>query len=101
MIRRTKRVITLLLALWLSLSIAIAAGQQTRFIITKPTLISFFLDYTDEQVEAAKGGINEALSDFVFYLPPAEDKLTDAGVEVHAVFKVKSSGEVGTTMARY
>jgi hypothetical protein len=53
-------------------------------------LISFFLDYTDAQVEAGEEGINEALSDFLFYLPAVEDKLTRAGVEVHAVFKVKS-----------
>ncbi len=33
---------------------------------------------------------NEALADFVFYLPYAEDKLRAAGVEVHSVFKVKS-----------
>src|SRR5579884_171191 len=64
-----------------------AEHQQTKFRITKPTLISFFLNFTDKQVE--KEG-NEALADFVFYLPYAEDKLRAAGVEVHAVFKVKS-----------
>jgi hypothetical protein len=64
-----------------------AAVPQTRFFITKPTLISFFLDYTDEQVE--KEG-NEALTDFLFYLPYAEKILREAGVEVHAVVKVKS-----------
>ena len=62
--------------------------QQTRFVITKPTLISFFLDYTDKEI-AADGG-NESLSDFVYYLPQAEDKLRAAGVQVYSVFKVKS-----------
>jgi hypothetical protein len=48
------------------------------------------LDYTDQQIDAGEGGINEVLADFVFYLPYAEDKLREAGVEVHSVFKVKS-----------
>jgi hypothetical protein len=78
--------------LWLVLHLGalIATGaeqQQTKFVITKPTLISFFLEYTDKQVEEEG---SEALADFVFYLPYAEDKLRGAGVEVHAVFKVRS-----------
>jgi hypothetical protein len=63
------------------------AGLDARFVITRPTLISFFLNYTDDTIQADGG--NEALSDFVFYLPRAEDKLRAAGVEVPAVFKVK------------
>ena len=66
---------------------AYGAKQQTKFVITKPTLISFFLDYTDKQIDADG---NEALADFVFYLPYAENKLRAAGVQVCSVFKVKS-----------
>jgi hypothetical protein len=78
------------LSLVLHMGALIAAGaepQQTKFVITQPTLISFFLDYTDKQVKEEG---DEALADFVFYLPYAEEKLRGAGVEVHAVFKVKS-----------
>jgi len=78
--------------LWLVLHVGalIATGaeqQQTKFVISRPMLISFFLDYTDKQIDADG---SEALADFVFYLPYAEDKLRGAGIEVHAVFKVKS-----------
>jgi hypothetical protein len=76
------------LAFCVTVRVAAAAEQQTRFVITGPTLISFFLDYTDDEI-LADGG-NEALSDFDFYLPAAEDQLKEAGVQVHAVFKVKS-----------
>jgi len=69
-------------------SVTTAAEQETRFVIAGPTLISFFLGYTDEEI-LADGG-NEALNDFVFYLPAAEDTLRAAGVQTHAVFKVKS-----------
>ncbi len=78
------------LLLVLLVAVLIATGteqQQTKFIITKPTLISFFLDFTDKQVEEEG---NEALADFVFYLPYAEDKLRAVGVQVYSVFKVKS-----------
>jgi hypothetical protein len=84
--------IWLVLSVWLAsclmASVATAAEQETRFVITGPTLISFFLGYTDEEI-LADGG-NEALNDFVFYLPAAEDTLRAAGVQVHAVFKAKS-----------
>jgi hypothetical protein len=76
-----------LLLLCLAAPLATAADQQTRFVITRPTLISFFLDFTDEQTEAEG---NEALADFEFYLPGAEDAVQKAGVEVHDVFHVKS-----------
>jgi len=76
------------LALCVTVSAATAAEQQTRFVITGPTLISFFLNYTDDEI-LAEGG-DEALNDFVFYLPAAEDQLRRAGVQVHAVFKLKS-----------
>jgi hypothetical protein len=38
---------------------AAAAEQQIRFVITGPTLISFFLNYTDDEIKADGG--NEAL----------------------------------------
>jgi hypothetical protein len=78
----------MLLAFCVMVSMATAAEQQTRFVIIGPTLISFFPDYTDDEI-LADGG-NEALSDFDFYLPAAEETLKRAGVQVHAVFKVKS-----------
>jgi hypothetical protein len=65
---------------------AASSGQQpVRFVITGPTLISFFLNYTDEETKTEG---NEALNDFLFYLPAAEDKLKEAGVHVNTVFKV-------------
>ncbi len=54
--------------------------------ISKPTLTSFFLDFTGRQVEEEG---SEALSDFVFYLPDAEDKLRATGVQVYAGFQSK------------
>jgi hypothetical protein len=80
------------LSVWLAsclmASVAPAAEQETRFVITGPTLISFFLGYADEEI-LADGG-NEALNDFVYYLPAAEDTLKAAGVHVHSVFKAKN-----------
>jgi len=76
-----------LLLLCLAAPLGSAAEQQTRFVITRPTLISFVLDFTDKQTETEG---NEALADFEFYLPGAEDALQKAGVEVHQVFHVKS-----------
>jgi hypothetical protein len=77
--------------LWLLLCVAVplasAAEQQTRFVVTRPTLISFFLDSTDKKVR--RDG-NEALAGFQFYLPDAEHTLEQAGVEVHQVFHVTS-----------
>ena len=82
------RAAKVLLAFCAIVSVATPAEQQTRFVITGPTLISFFLNYTDDGI-LADGG-NEALYDFGHYLPAAEDKLREAGVQVHAVLKVKS-----------
>ncbi len=87
MTRRVWRAVSVVLAFCVMASGTGPAKQQTRFVITGPTLISFFLDYTDKEV-LADG--DEALNDFVFYLPYAEEKLLKAGVQVHAVFKVKS-----------
>jgi hypothetical protein len=86
MSRCTWRAVSVFLAVCVMVSVA-AAEQQTRFVITGPTLISFFLDYTDDEI-LAEGG--ESLYDFKSYLPAAENTLRWAGVQVHAVFRVKS-----------
>lgn len=85
MSRGAWREISLALAFCVVVSAATTRDQPTRFVITGPTLISFFLNYTDEETRSEG---NEALNDFLFYLPAAEDKLKEAGVQVHAVFKV-------------
>ena len=70
---RAWQAVSVVLAFCVMASVATSAEQQTRFVISAPTLISFFPDYTDNDI-LADGG-NEALNDFVFYLPAAEDKL--------------------------
>jgi hypothetical protein len=85
MSRGAWREISLALTFCVTASTAATGPQPTKFVITGPTLISFFLNYTDEETKAEG---NEALGDFLFYLPAAEDKLKEAGVQVHAVFKV-------------
>jgi hypothetical protein len=82
---RAWRDISLALAFCVAAPGATTRHQPTRFVITGPTLISFFLNYTDEETKADG---NEALNDFLFYLSAAKDELKKAGVRVNTVFKV-------------
>ena len=59
------------MAFCVTASVAGPAKQETRFVITGPTVISFFLNYTDKEVS----GGDEAFNDFVYYLPTIENQL--------------------------